>query len=339
MLKSATVMKRLSILLAFASVLPFSIAQAQTPLTSSTPVIGFYKFDIPTGTSLWTCGLVTKKSFQGAMTSTAVVGTKSTISVASANWTPGSFPLHYLEILSGPQAGLIFDIDPATPNSATQLTVLGKTTGPGSFSLTGTETFCIRAHAKLSTVFENGGGLNAGTDSVTLIGNAGRATYFWGGSWVDGDDNDAGNTIIYPGQAFLINNGKGAASTLTFGGGEVAYIKTGPTKIPLYRGIPNLVGLINPLASTNPADTFFGSAENILGDFGFVSALNAGTDSVSIRQNNGTLTQSGFYTANGTMVDGDDNDATTVTVRNGIGMIISVSADRLWTAPALHPGG
>jgi hypothetical protein len=319
-----------------------TLAGTVSPLmaqSSSTPVIGFYKFTIPTGTSLWTCGLVTKKDFQGAMTGTATVGTKSTITVDSATWAANSLPLHYVEILSGPQTGLILDIDPATPNTATQLTVLGKTTGAGSFALTGTETFCIRAHATLAKVFLNGAGLNAGTDSVTLIGSAGRASYRWTGTWENADGDDASNTIVYPGQAFLITNGKGAVSTLTFGGGEVAYVKSGPTKIPLYRGIPNLVGIINPLVSTDPADSFFASSQNILGDFGLVSALNPGSDNVSIRQNNGNLTATGSYLVNGTMIDADDNDATNVAVRNGIGIIINVSQDRTWTAPALQPGG
>ena len=34
--------------------------------SSSTPVIGFYKFNVPTGNSIWTSGFITKTEFQGA---------------------------------------------------------------------------------------------------------------------------------------------------------------------------------------------------------------------------------------------------------------------------------
>lgn len=307
-------------------------AQAQAPLTSSTPVIGFYKFDVPVGTSLWTCGLVTKKAYQGQATS-ITPGPNSTLQRTGATW--GVFDLHYVEILSGPQAGLILDI---ISNTANTLTLKGNTT---PFALTGTESFCIRSHATLGKVFKNGAGLTAGSDTVTLIRETGTVTYSFNGSfWEDPDFGDAGNIIIYPGQGFLISHGGTTPATLTFGGDEVAYVKGGPTKIPLYPRIPNLVGLVNPLVSTNPADSFFASSQTSLGNFGFVGSLVAGNDTIDLRLNNGSLTSTGVFQSNGSfMEDSNFDDATNLPVRNGSGLIISVSADSTWTAPAVPGGG
>jgi hypothetical protein len=331
-LKSSTVMKRLPILLALASVIPFSNALAQTPLTSSTPVIGFYKFDVPVGTSIWTSGLVTKKAFQGQAES-IVSGANSTLTRSGANWP--AFPLHYVEILSGPQAGLILDI---LSNTSTTLTLKGAT---APFNLTGTESFCVRAHATLGKLFKDGAGLIAGSDTVTLIRENGSFTYSFNGSnWEDGNFDDASNTIIYPGQAFLISHAGSGPATVTFGGDEVAYIKGGPTKIPLYPGIPNLVGLVNPLVSTNPADNFFSSAQTSLGNYGFVQSLVAGNDNIEIRSNNGTLTSQGVFQSNGTnLEDGNFDDASSVPVRNGAGLIIGVTNDGTWTAPPVPGAG
>jgi hypothetical protein len=302
------------------------------PLTSATPVIGFYKFDVPVGTSIWTCGLVTKKDFQGAATS-MTAGATSVITSTTAAWP--AFPLHYAEILSGPQTGLILDI---LSNTATTITVKGNT---ASFGLTGTEQFCIRAHATLGTVFKDGGGLTAGSDSVTLIGETGRLTFTYNGSfWEDDNFNDAGNTIVYPGQAFLITHSAATPATVTFGGDKVAYIKSGPTKIPLYPGIPNLIGSINPLVSTNAADPFFSASSSALGSYGFVQGLQAGSDLIEIRANTGSLTSQGVFSSNGTFLeDADFNDAGTTPVRNGIGFVISVSGSRLLTVPSPLPAG
>ena len=84
-------MKRL--LIAAVALASLPAAQAQTALTSSTPVIGFYKFDVPSGTSTWSCALVTKKDFQGAASS-IVGGATSTINVAGTPFSAGSFNSH-----------------------------------------------------------------------------------------------------------------------------------------------------------------------------------------------------------------------------------------------------
>lgn len=210
--------------------------------SSTTPTIGYYKVDAPAGYSAWTCGFVTKKDFQGQMTSSApgaAIGGEPTTVITQTGATFGAFPSHYVEILSGADEGKILDIvDPAP--APDQIRVKG--------TFAGNPTYCVRKHATVGSVFANGAGLNA-NDEVTLYSGSSVSLFWDGTDWYNNDDpftpvNDS--QIIYPGQGFLINARAGAV-TLTFGGGEVSYVKTTKTVIPVYQGGPNLVGLVNPL--------------------------------------------------------------------------------------------
>lgn len=310
-------MKRIALPLLLASTMLVKVASAQS---SSTPVIGYYKFDVPAGSSIWTCGFVTKKDFQGAMSS-KVDGAQSVITQTGATF--GSLTNHYVEILSGPNTGLIVDV---VSNTATTVTVDGDLSAVAS-----TATYCIRKHNTLGSIFSSGGGLAAGSDTVALIGEAGTSVYSYNGfNWEDADLNDASDVKIYPGQGFII--GASAPATVTFGGNEVSYVKTGPTMISLYAGVPNLIGLVNPLVGSAPAD------ENLLGTYSFVSSLVAGVDTVDLRLSNGLLTSVGVFSSNGfNMEDGDLNDASSVPVRNGAGLIVGTGADGVYVAPQLHP--
>ena len=334
-------MKRPTLLLALTcALLPHSGAMAQTTLTSSTPVIGFYKFDVPVGTSAWTCGLVTKKQFQGAMSSTLPSGSKSTVNVSTATWQPGAFSLHYVEILSGPQEGLIIDIDPTTPNTATQLTVIGKTSGPNGLGLTGTENFCIRKHATLATVFKSGGGLAAYTDYVTLIDGNGleKAFGYSGTQWFDGGFSiPSNNQIIYPGQGFLITSE--SAIQITFGGDEVAYVKSGPLKVPVYANKRNLVGVLSPVVSTNPLDSAYPSSSVPGSSLGLVAFLEPYTDVINTFTTDGLFADDAVFGSNGsTLVDGGFFlDRSSTPFRNGSVFAITPQVDSLYTQPALVP--
>ena len=318
-------MKRLALPIVLASGLLAQIASAQ--VSSSTPVLGYYKFTAPAGTSLWTCGFVRKKEFQGAATSITPGAVYSVINQTGATFP--AFTNSYVEILSGTSAGLVLDI---VSNTATSITVAGNLTG-----IPGTSTYCVRKHNTIGTVFAAGGGLSAGADTVALIGETGTQVFsFNGATWEDADLNDATEVVIYPGQGFII--GAGAARTVTFGGNDVSYVKTGPTKVSLYPGIANLVGLVNPLVATAPADPLFATAQNPLGNYGFVQSLAAGADTIDLRLNNGSLTSVGIFQSNGgNLEDADLNDASAVPVRNGSALIIGVPADRVYTAPQLHP--
>ncbi len=320
-------MKRYTLPLILASTLLVQSASAQ----SSTPVIGYYKFDAPVGNSAWVCGFVTKKDFQGAATSMTPGASTSVINQSGASFP--AFPLHYVEILSGPKAGLILDIVASPPNTATSVTVIGNTTALG---LTGTETYCIRRHATLGTVFQGGAGLTAGSDNVTVFNSAGTsATYSYNGlGWenaLTGDPSD--DAIIYPGQGFVITNGGVAPATVTFGGNAVSYVKSGPTKVPAYLVATNLVGLVNPLVGSAPGDV------STFGQMDFGSSLTAGSDQVGTLSLTGNLALLAVYTYNGLNMEDalTGDDATGVTVRNGAAFSITPSSDRLVTLKQTHP--
>ena len=332
-----TAMKSLYSFLALTcALIPWTRVMAQTTLTSSTPVIGFYKFDVPAGTSAWTCGLVTKKQFQGAMSGTVPSSAKSTITVSTAAWSPATFDLHYVEILSGAQQGLIIDIDPATPNTTTQLTVIGKTTGPGSLGLEGNESFCIRRHATLGTVFKNGAGLQAFSDLVTIIGVDGQEKLFGfdGTNWRDGGFTVfSDNVIIYPGQGFLITSGSGAQ--LTFGGAEVAYVRSGPLKVPAYGGKRNLIGIVSPVVSTPSS-----AASSVAGSgLGLVAFLNPFSDVINTFSNDGQLRDQAIFGSDGQkLVDGSFSvDRSGFLFPNGSVFVTTPASDVLYTQPALVP--
>jgi hypothetical protein len=333
-------MKTTSLLALLAAVAVPQLALGQT--SSSTPVIGYYKFDVPAGTSAWVCGFVTKKEFQGAAASMAA-GANSTITQTGATFP--AFPLHYVEILSGPQAGLVLDI---VSNTATTIVVEGNST---SLGLTGTETYCVRKHATVNTVFANVGTFEEFQDSVTVYADTGIPKSFFraNGAWV-GDDftTPAGDSIIYPGQGFVIDSS--AVNVLTFGGNEVAYVKSGPTKVPVYRGVLNFVGVVNPLVATQAADPIFsltsttsaaGAQSNLRASGYAASGLEDFVDSIS------TFTQGGAFNVLRTQYtnasDLVNDDFTTVdntsTARNGAAVAVAVdgAADRVLTLQQNHP--
>jgi hypothetical protein len=318
------------------------VANAQT--SSSTPVIGYYKQTIPKGNTPVVCGFTTKKEFQGAMTSHVPGAPNSVITQTGAGWTVNQFQTaaapatdssHFIEILSGPanSVGMIYDI---VSNTATTLTVEGSTT-----ILTGSITYCIRKHVTLGTLLPGGGGLTAGSDSVSLVNaNASISSYVYNGLyWEDsGSGDDGSNRAIYPGQGFIIGRGGATSATITIGGNEVSYVKSGVTKVPLYRhaGNPyrNFVGLINPLVSDTPGADF-----NTLGNFGLVQGLVAGSDLVDVITVTGTFKTTGTYTSNGLYLEdvGSGDDGSNVQIRNGTSIRVITAADRVITIPQTHP--
>jgi hypothetical protein len=318
------------------------VANAQT--SSSTPVIGYYKQTIPPGNSPVVCGFTTKKEFQGALTSHVPGNPNSVITQTGAGWTVNQFQTsanpatnssHFIEILSGPAAavGMIYDI---VSNTATTVTVEGSTT-----PLTGAITYCIRKHVTLGALLPGGGGLNAGSDTVSIVNSdASIETFTYnGGNWEDGGSlEDGTNKVIYPGQGFIITRAGNVPATVTIGGNEVSYVKAGATKIPLYHhnGIPvrNMVGLINPLVSDAGVNDF-----NTLGNFGLVAGLSAGADTVDVFSLTGNFVTLGTFLSNGgNMEDGGSlEDGTNVKIRNGSAFRVITTGDRVITIPQTHP--
>ena len=344
-------MKRSYQLLALAgALLPPISASAQTTLTSSTPVIGFYKQTVQPGNNPLVCGLVTKKLFQGAMTSHSPGTTNSIINQSGVTWNAGQFQQsanpatdssHYIEILSGVHTGLALDI---VSNTSTSLTVEGNTSAlPANpvASLAGTESYCIRKHATLGQILPNGGGLDV-SDTVTLYNSNNTSTLVsWGGTiWEDAfSGDDKGALPIYPGQGFVVNHVANTTVTLTVGGGEVSYVKIGDTKVPLYfsanpaKALRNMVGPVNPLiSSTGPADT------TPLASFGLTAGLQS-SDVIQLTPANGPFSSSSSYGVEGSSIidNFSGDDVTASPVRNGTSIRIRTAGNRIVTIPQSHP--
>jgi len=307
---------------------------AQSPLTSSTPIIGFYKFNVPAGTSNWSCAFVTKKDFQGAATS-ITGGPTSTINFAGTPLAAGSLTSHYIEILSGPNAGLILDIAAVPANTTSAISVTGNL-GPSGLGLSGTETICIRKHAMISTVLASGGGLAPIDDNVEVFDSHGESKILaWDGTkWVDGVDFvTPSDAIVYPLQGFKISSVSGA--TLTLGGGQVSYVKSGATKVPVYSGMVNLVGVMSPIVDPASADQAFSAPLSGLG----LNTLSPVDDLVTSFSADGLANES-FFAWDGTkVVDGLDfvTPRGTSRIKNSQAFQISPLVDGVYTQPQLVP--
>ncbi len=306
-------------------------------------VIGFYKFQAPAGVSLWTCALTTKKEFQGQSTSMSA-GTHSTITQSGASWTPGGFGLHFVEIVEGPWAGLVLDI---VQNTANSVQVDGNL-GPAGFNLGQNFKYAIRKHTTLGSIFRNGAGLNAFDDSITLLyDNGTRQKFFYddtppGRIVADDFSTNRDNEIVYPAQGFLLNCS--GLRTLTFGGGEVSYVKDTPTKVPLYAGTVNFVGQMNPVVAPSPLNATAGNERSALGSpaLGLAdSNLNEYDDLITLYgRTNGIFSRLGlfFYDQSADTIVTDIGAPTTAAVPHGVGFTIKPSGDRYYTQPAVVVG-
>ncbi len=327
------------VLIACGAFAPFANGQ------SATPVIGYYKITAPAGNTAWTAGFVTRNLFQGQATSLASGSPHSVLTQANASWTPGDFSSHYVEFLDDPDtpatepwAGLILDI---VANTANTLTIQGATT---AFSgLGATPKYVVRKHTTLGTLFPNGAGLSAYNDVVTLYGADGtliQSLYDGAGSFVDALDfvTPTSDAIIYPGQGFIIT--VDSARTITFGSGEASYLKTGPTKIPVYSGQFNLLGPVTPLVATDPADPLYPSSLPLSQTGVLASDLSSYSDLITLYSHDGTISTTGVYTVDGSsVIDTIDffTNADAVPFFRGRAISLTPDSDKYFHAPVLHP--
>lgn len=312
-----------------------TLAQAQTAVTGA---LGYYTQELPAGGSLVSIGLVSKSDFSGAMSGMTAGSPSSTIHQTGASWTPGAFSNHYVEIREGQWEGLVLDI----VSNGTDSVVVNGDIGPSGFNLSGTAKYLVRAHATLDTIFPGGAGLSTGlADFVTIFDSNGGQKNFAnnGGSWIEFPFFvSAGTEKIYPGQGILIT--ASGARTITIGGNEISTVKNSKTLVPVYSGVVNLVGLINPLVATGATDPIYPS-ETTLGEMGFADTPTPFAPVADFVQlfASGGLTSLGAYTYDGTkMVDFPAfTDASAVKVTVGNAFSIAPSADKYYSQPNLLP--
>jgi hypothetical protein len=286
--------------------------------SATTDPVGFAQVDAPAGTSLIVPGFVQASLFTGQ---SAVTG-----QTFASDLTPGtlgpttgdlSYPTHYVQVLSGSQAGFVYDV--------TEVNAQGDIVcSDVPAALDGqTVQIVVRPHTTLSSVFNGATGLTAFNDAVA-INNADGTTsirYFDGAGWVADDfSTPAGQTVVYPGQGFTLT-AAGIVKLTTVGS-----VQTANTAVPLYAGVVNLVGVLNPGAPT------------LVSDLGISADLVPYTDAISTFEGDGNMGSSGVYYSDGsTMLDSGFSplppDSAAAVPANG-GFAANVTADSAWIAPA-----
>lgn len=177
----------------------------------------------------------TTTSAGGAMTLVDTTATWADNAYNGANSTV----THYVEIVSGPGAGTIYDII-GTSASGQSLTL----SQPLLASITSGASYKIRQHWTIASVFGATlqGGSSTTADQVQLFHNNGYLSYYYQtgtprgllNAWVQSGfpNTDAGSTIIYPDDGLLVARYQSAGISVTIQGA----VKTGQTSIPVQSG-------------------------------------------------------------------------------------------------------
>lgn len=285
-----------------------SICSQALAQTASTTPVGFITLSVP-GTStlspagsgaltLAGLGMVQPITFQG---NADVVNTgTSTITNNSATWTANQFAAtsnpYFLEIASGPAAGVILDIASNTSTTVTTTQAL-----PAAF--VANASFIIRPHWTLSSVFGATGnaglaiGNTSSADQVLLYnGNTYDAYYYDNGQgfvspgWQKNNNPIDGTTVrIYPDQGILIIRRQSASTQVVLTGA----VKTGQTSVPIQSG-NNVVGNVYGAGMTL-ADSGLYTGNSATG---VASGTSTSADQVLI-YNTTSSTYSAYYYDNG----------------------------------------
>lgn len=299
-----------------------AIASMQTisaQTTSYSDVVGYEKKSFVAGTTGHGVGLVQAAKYQGQATSVS----SGSLVVSSAPFAAGAFapvdglPSHYIQITSGSQLGLVVDI---LSNTASTLTVENGDLA----SVSGTPSFVVRPHVKVSTLFNGNTDLGDYSDTVTLYNSDGSSTTLLRDSaqttgWLDSTTFAASDAVIYPGQGFLLSTSSGGTFTST------GTVNPSATIVPIYSGLVNLVSLSNPSNGKDIQQINLGAN---LSDY---------ADTVGTFSADGQLQQDAslLWTAADGFLDATTfSTATGVTAGGTSAMIVNASGSTTWVQPS-----
>ena len=237
------------IALAFGATTQSSFAQT----TSATTPVGFVTMSVsgtggtkPTAFTFTSLGLVNPIAFQS--TTTTSVGGTTAIVDSAATWannaynsaTAGAPPSHFVEILSGPAAGAMYDI--VTTDGAGKSLTVSPALAAG---VTAGVSYAIRPHWTLASVFGTGasvalqGGDSTSADQVQLWRGTGFVSYFYNTGrgfrgWVQNGNAtvDASATVLYPEDGIVIARNQSAGVNVILNG----VVKTGQTLMNVQTG-------------------------------------------------------------------------------------------------------
>jgi len=287
---------------------------------SYSQVVGYEKKSFAAGTTGHGMGFVKAAKFQG--TASSVTG--NSLSVGAASFTANEFapanglPSYYIQITSGTQTGLVVDI---IGNTTTQLNV-----DAGDLAaVSGTPSFVVRPHVKVSDLFNGNTDLGDYSDTITLYNADGSTTVLLRDSsqttgWLDTTSFSASDAVVYPGQAFLLGTSTAGSFTTT------GVVNASTTLVPLYAGLVNLVSISNPSSGKN------------------IQQVNLGANLSDYADTVGTFTNDGQLSQNNSLLWAGATDgfldtttfatATGVTAGGTAAMIVNASSNTTWIQPS-----
>lgn len=292
-------------------------ASAQT--TAYTTPVGYYNFAGVGGGNLFVPGIVNAPVFAGALTGATNNSspTADTLTLAANSLTANAldqgpnYPTHYVEITSGPNAGVVLDI---ASNTTSVITLAGDISLLG---LTGSEAIKIRPHVTLKSALAAAeASLNVYSDSATFyLPNGTSVSYIYGADggtgWSsDFATNDGDLRTIPPGTGFVL--GLLADVDLTVAG----EVKETPTVAPLASGVVNIVGPVNPLVGTTAP----------LNNTGF-GDLAAYTDGITVYVPGPLVNSTSYIPLGDGTISSDFATSTTDTMANTTGAVVIPGSD------------
>jgi hypothetical protein len=292
-----------------AVILALAIPSLGLTQTVSTPIVGFSKVEAPAGGRIVAPVFVKAPVFSGS----SVISGQSFSGSFSSALNPTSFtdrpnyPTHYVEIVSGANEGMSFDVESASGSS---LTVSGIPS-----SLNGaTVSIVIRPHINLADLATSSVGLQDHRDAITIFReNNQKSSYIYTSTGVVADDyaTPADNVVIYPGTGVVLNNGASASFTSS------GQVKTTKTIVPIYSG-ESIVAPVDPQGGKTVSQL------NIAG------ALVPYSDSFSLVSTSGNLAANSFYSDGTDVLDENYSPvsgSTDLGLSFGNGLIINANTD------------
>jgi len=281
--------------------------------TVSTPIVGFSNYNLAAGQYVFSPSFTKAAVYQGSGTvsskSLSVSGV-TTSSLAPTSFSDGrpNYPKCYIEVLTGTYAGVAFDVTSVSANSVTSSDFPEALNGQSI-------SFAIRDHVTLSDIFKSDTGFAEYSDVISVYNSDGTISlrYMAGGViTLDDFSTEAGHTPVYPGTGVIVN--LGSAVTIKTSG----QVKATITKVPVYPGINNIVGTMNPSGSLRVIDSTLGTS------------LAAYADSAVIYSNNGSFSLGAIVYSDGSSPTDDNfnpfSSSSSPTVQNGSGAIINVAS-------------
>ena len=301
-------MKKLNVALAIF----VAAVMAGNATTATSQVVGYSKYSLSPGQYIFSPTFVKPAVFKGTGT---ITGTSlSVIGVTTSSLTPTTFndgvtpnyPRAYVEILSGDYAGVAFDITSTTASSVVASDFPSTLNGQNV-------SFAIHPHVTLGDIFNADSGFPEYSDSIKLFNSDGSESIrFLSGGIITTDDfaTPAGHTPIYVGSGVLLNLTANVTLTLT---GEV---KSTITKVPVFPGVNNLVGTLNPSSGLNVTSS------------NLAPSLSAYSDSATLYSNDGSFTLQNFIYSDGGSVTDDTftpyDSANAPIIPSGYGMLVNL---------------